>query len=155
MNTHATLGAGSTPPARKRRAVYVAAAAVCVISIGALLYLGLAGNIVYFKTVPEALAERESLGSNRFRLAGAVVGGSVESTSNGVRFEVTGGDETVTVRHVGDPPDLFKAGVPVLCEGHWGRGAVFDSDRILIKHGSSYEPPAVTSGDNDARSGTG
>jgi len=138
--------------ARKRRPIYLVAAAVCVIAVGALLFMGLRGNIIYFKTVSEAVGERESLGSDRFRLAGAVVPGSVEQTANGVRFDVTDGDETVTIRHAGDPPDLFKAGAPVLCEGHWGRGAVFDSDRILIKHGASYEPPEVELDEPEGRS---
>ena len=41
--------------------------------------------------------------------------------------------------------ELFKPGAPVVCEGHWGSGtrAVFDSDRILIKHGNDSEPPKV------------
>jgi cytochrome c-type biogenesis protein CcmE len=114
------------------------------VAIGALLFLGLRGNIVYFRTVSEAVKDRETEGTHRFRLAGAVVPGSIAETARGVRFEVTDGRKTVTVVHEGDPPDLFKAKVPVVCEGRWGRGLVFDSDRILIKHGSEYEPPKVT-----------
>ena len=128
------------PPRRLR---YVVAALLCVAAIGALLFLGLRGNIVYFRTVSEAVNRRSTEGTHRFRLAGAVVPGSISETARGVRFEVTDGKETVTVDHVGDPPDLFKPRVPVVCEGRWGRGPVFDSDRILIKHGSEYEPPTV------------
>ena len=43
--------------------------------------------------------------------------------------------------HRGDPPSLFKAGAPVVCEGRWGTGAAFDSDRIMIRHGNEYTPP--------------
>ena len=43
--------------------------------------------------------------------------------------------------HSGDPPGLFKDGAPVVCEGRWSKGAAFDSDRILIKHGNEYKPP--------------
>ena len=43
-------------------------------------------------------------------------------------------------------PVLFKNGAPVVCEGG-GRprppAHTFDSDRILIKHGSDYAPPKV------------
>jgi cytochrome c-type biogenesis protein CcmE len=116
---------------------------LCVAAIGALLFLGLRGNIVYFRTVSEAVEKRSTEGTQRFRLAGAVVPGSISETRQGVRFDVTDGKATVTVDHVGDPPDLFKPKVPVVCEGRWGRGLVFDSDRILIKHGSEYEPPKV------------
>ena len=41
------------------------------------------------------------------------------------------------------PARLFKDGAPVVCEGRWSKGAAFDSDRILIKHGSEYKPPKV------------
>jgi cytochrome c-type biogenesis protein CcmE len=116
---------------------------LCVATVGALLFLGLRGNIVYFRTVSEAVKTRSGEGTHRFRLAGAVVPGSIDETARGVRFEVTDGKKTVTVDHVGDPPDLFKPKVPVVCEGRWGRGLTFDSDRILIKHGSEYEPPKV------------
>lgn len=137
--------APSPPPSGRKpgRLRYVVAALLCVVAIGALLFIGLRGNIVYFRTVSEAVTARSSEGTHRFRLAGAVVPGSIAQTARGVRFEVTDGKKTVTVDHVGDPPDLFKAKVPVVCEGRWGRGLVFDSDRILIKHGTEYEPPKV------------
>ena len=54
-----------------------------------------------------------------------------------------GGQATIPIVHSGDAPGLFKDGAPVVCEGRWGKGAAFDSDRILIKHGSEYKPPKV------------
>ena len=63
-----------------------------------------------------------------------------------VRFEITDGKKTVNVVHNGDEPVLFKNGAPVLCEGRWSASNAdvhFDSDRILIKHGSDYSPPKV------------
>jgi cytochrome c-type biogenesis protein CcmE len=85
-------------------------------------------------------------------MAGEVVPGSVVETTRGVRFEVTDGKATATVVHVGDPPQLFKAGAPVVCEGRWGSGTAFDSDRIMIRHGSEYQPPDV---DADRAGGDG
>ena len=45
----------------------------------------------------------------------------------------------MTLRHCSRP------NAPVVCEGHWAKGAdaTFDSDRILIRHGNDYEPPKV------------
>jgi cytochrome c-type biogenesis protein CcmE len=133
-----------SPSGRKpRRLRYIVAVVLCVVAIAALLFLGLRGNIVYFRTVSEAVKTRTTEGTHRFRLAGAVVPGTVAETARGVRFDLTDGKKTVSVDHVGDPPDLFKPGAPVVCEGRWGRGLTFDSDRILIKHGSEYTPPKV------------
>jgi cytochrome c-type biogenesis protein CcmE len=129
----------------KRRTI--AAAVVCGVALVAIVVLAfqLAGNITYFRTVSEAVEKRSSEGDRRIRMAGEVVRASVRETSNGVIFEVTDGKATVEVVHRGDPPGLFKGGVPVVCEGEWGSGERFVSDRILIKHGEEYEPPAVDS----------
>lgn len=135
----------TTTPKRKRRAVV--ALALCGVAVLAIVGLAivLSNNVVYFRTVSEAVASRKSDGSSRFRIAGEVVPGSVQETKTGVRFQITDGKKTATVVHVGDPPSLFKAGAPVVCEGRWGAKAAFDSDRIMIRHGSDYEPPDVDS----------
>ncbi|HEX6312866.1 MAG TPA: cytochrome c maturation protein CcmE [Acidimicrobiia bacterium] len=124
----------------------IAAIAVCAVAVVAIvgLAVALSQNVVYFRTVSEAVDERaDGGGDGRFRMAGEVVPGSVQETRTGVRFEVTDGEAVAAVVHRGDPPDLFKAGAPVVCEGDWGDDDVFDSDRILIRHGNEYEPPEV------------
>lgn len=128
-----------------KRTRYIAAATVCgvVVVIAIVLLVVLADNVVFYRTVSEAVRERSSQRSSRFRLAGVVVPGTVKRTRVGVDFEVTDGKKTVQVVHQGDPPELFKPRAPVVCEGHWARGLTFDSDRILIKHGAQYTPPKV------------
>ena len=136
-----------TAPARRRptRTRSIAAAAVCglVVVIAIVLLVVLADNVVFYRTVSEAVHERKSQGTSRFRLAGAVVPHTVKQTRVGVDFEVTDGKKTVRVVNSGSPPELFKARVPVVCEGHWAEGLTFASDRILIKHGAQYQPPKV------------
>jgi cytochrome c-type biogenesis protein CcmE len=126
----------------RRRAI--AALSLCGVAIVAIVVLTvvLSNNVVYFRTVSEAVASKKSDGDRRFRMAGKVVPGTVQETAKGVDFEVTDGKATVEVVHQGDPPSLFKAGAPVVCEGHWS-GASFASDRIMIRHGSEYKPPKV------------
>lgn len=131
-------------PSASRRTRYIVAAVICVLVVGGLLWFGLSRNIVYFRTASEAVNTRTATGSARFRLAGAVVPGSVRETADGVEFQVTDGATTVPVVHKGDPPELFKEGAPVVCEGNWSKGAAFDSDRIMIKHGNEYTPPTVS-----------
>jgi cytochrome c-type biogenesis protein CcmE len=140
------------PRARRSRTRYVVAAAGCGLAVVAVIVLTvvLSENVVYFRTVSEAVAERHDQGTDRFRLAGAVVPGSIAETPTGVRFAVTDGKQTVEVVHHGDPPELFKQNAPVVCEGHWSAtrvGAPFASDRIMIKHGSEYAPPKVDTKD--------
>lgn len=138
--------------ATQTRTRAVIALVVCGVAVAAVIILAfvLSDNVVYFRTVSEAVAQRDSDGDHRFRMAGEVVPGSVDETADGVRFRVTDGNDTVTVVHDGDPPDLFKDGAPVVVEGRWGTGDQFDSDRILIKHGNEYKPPDVDSADVDS-----
>jgi cytochrome c-type biogenesis protein CcmE len=146
---------GATPPEpptpRRLRTRYVVAAAVCAAAVLAVVLLSviLADNVVYFRTVSEAVQLRREGDTSRFRLAGAVVPGTIRETRAGVDFSVTDGRRTVAVVHRGDPPELFKADAPVVAEGRWpARGAAaFRSDRIMIRHGSDYEPPKVSTKD--------
>lgn len=125
--------------ALRGRGRYLLAAAVCLAAVGWLVFGQLSENVTYFRTVSEARAERDD---GRFRLMGEVVSGSVRETGEGVHFEVTDGAQVAAVVHRGDPPQLFAGGVPVVCEGRW-RGEVFESDRIMIRHGNEYRPPNV------------
>jgi len=136
--------------ARRRRRALIAVGA-CVAALVAIVVLAvvLSENVVYFRTVSEAIAQRSSQGDDRFRMAGEVVAGSVHETKVGVRFQISDGKATAAVLHTGDTPSLFKPGAPVVCEGRWGRGTVFDSDRIMIRHGNEYSPPDV-----DAKAGS-
>ena len=135
------------PPASPRRARYVVAIGICLAAVTAIIGLTviLADNVVYFRTVSEAVELRADGDTGRFRLAGAVVPGSIRETRAGVDFAVTDGRATVNVVHRGDPPELFKANAPVVAEGHWTgpNAAAFTSDRIMIRHGNDYEAPKV------------
>ncbi len=145
----------ASPPSRpaprprpQRRGRYIVAIGGCVVAVIASIVLAvvLSENVVYFRTVTEAVHSRKDEGTSRFRLAGGVVKTSVVETKNGVNFAVTDGKNTVTVHHDGDTPALFKPGAPVVVEGHWAstaNDAPFDSDRILIRHGADYTPPKV------------
>jgi cytochrome c-type biogenesis protein CcmE len=132
----------------RRRAI--AALSLCGVAIVAIVVLTvvLSENVVYFRTVSEAVTAKKSDGDHRFRMAGKVVPGTVHETAKGVNFEITDGKATVAVVHQGDPPSLFKEGAPVVCEGRWTRGAAFASDRIMIRHGSEYKPPSVKVNDD-------
>ena len=123
----------------RRRWLPLAVFAVVVLGVGALAYKGLSDASLYFRNADEAVAQRDSLGTKRFRLQGTVTGEPVEA--DGVlRFTVVFNEVGVDVEHEGSPPDLFRPGIPVVIEGHWVEDAdVFAGDRILVKHDESYE----------------
>jgi cytochrome c-type biogenesis protein CcmE len=113
---------------------------VLLAAIGFVLYKGLTSALVYFKTANEAVADRAQLGNSTFQLEGIVVRGSVRQLGGGrVAFTVEGGGASVPVVNTGEPPQLFRAGIPVVVVGHFvGTSNEFASDQILVKHSNQY-----------------
>ncbi|MGH8999212.1 MAG: cytochrome c maturation protein CcmE, partial [Acidimicrobiia bacterium] len=124
----ADVEAPATPPvpARRPRARALVAGGLCVGAIVFLLVGGLSENIVYFRTVSEAVTEHAD-DDGRFRMAGAVVAGSVARDGETVTFTLHEGGENARVAHRGDPPELFGDDAPVVVEGRWGPDGAFRS----------------------------
>jgi cytochrome c-type biogenesis protein CcmE len=113
---------------------------VIVGAIGFLVYKGLTSAIVFFKTANEAVAQRAQLGNSDFQMEGTVVAGSVHHVNGDVyRFAVQSSGVKVNVENAGNPPQMFKPGLPVVVVGHFvGSGNLFSSDEIMVKHSQSY-----------------
>ncbi|MBU3702279.1 MAG: cytochrome c maturation protein CcmE [Acidimicrobiia bacterium] len=131
-------------PRRRRRRMSLPALAllVAVIAIGGFVVLQALGSATtFYRNVDEAVAQRDALGVKRFRLQGTVVPGTIDRTGEGVTFEVAYNGVGVMVRHVGDPPEMFKESEAVLLEGRFDAtdGKTFDSDLMIIKHSEVYK----------------
>lgn len=137
-------GDGEPTPSRPRpnaarRWIGLAGIGVVVVALGFVVLKGLGEATVYFRTADEAVAERDELGDRRFRLMGSVADDAV-TTDEGVTFDVVFDDVTVTVRHQGDPPEMFRPGQDVVLEGRWDEsGEFFASDRMFVQHDATYE----------------
>ena len=114
------------------------AGVVVLATLGFLVVQGLGNATLYFRTADEAVAQRDQLGDRRFRIEGDVVDGTVQQVGNDVSFLLTKNAVQVPVRHKGDPPELFRPGIPVVLEGRW-EGERYSSDRIMVKHSSEYK----------------
>ncbi len=115
-------------------------------ALGYLVFQGLGNATLYFRTADEAVAQRQQLGERRFRIEGDVVDGSVRQVGDDVSFVLAKNNVEVPVRHKGDPPELFRPGIPVVLEGRFD-GDHFSSDRIMVKHSETYvakNPERVT-----------
>lgn len=132
------------------RAFTVPVMGLTAVLAGLLSFGGLNDNLVYYLTPDEAAAQRvEAPEGRRFRLGGLVEAGSIQRTTEGVRFFVVGtGGTRVEVVHTGAPNQLFSEGIGVVVEGTW-RGDVFASDTMIVKHDEEYTAP-----DAEAAGGT-
>src|SRR4051812_15223534 len=128
-----------------RRRLWLAGIVV-IGALGFLVFRGLGNATLYFRTADEAVAQRQQLGDRRFRIEGAVVGGTVQEFANATSFDIESKGVLVHIRHSGDPPELFKPGIPVVLEGQF-EGDDFASDRLMVKHSEDYiarNPQRVT-----------
>ena len=129
----------------QRRRLWIAGLVVLG-ALGFLVYQGLGNATLYFRTADEAVAQRAELGDRRFRIEGDVVDGTVRQVGDDVSFTLTKNGVEVPVRHAGDPPELFRPGIPVVLEGRF-QGEHFSSDRIMVRHSETYvakHPERVT-----------
>jgi cytochrome c-type biogenesis protein CcmE len=137
--------AGDAGPPRRRfgmRRWVGALALLAVVGVGGFAVVRALDNAtLFFRNADEAVGERSELGTSRFRLQGLVVPGTVEAYPGGVAFVVAYNGVEVPVEHTGDPVELFDDGIPVVLEGSWSgtnEGAVYVSDRMLVKHDENY-----------------
>jgi cytochrome c-type biogenesis protein CcmE len=140
--------------AQRRRLAVVGV--VVVAALGFLVFKGLTSAIVFFKTANEAVSQRASLGNSDFQMEGMVVAGTVQHRGGDVYwFTVESAGVKVKVDNTGDPPQLFRPGLPVVVVGHFvGTSDVFASDQIMVKHSQSYvaaHPNRVKAADGPPR----
>jgi cytochrome c-type biogenesis protein CcmE len=119
-----------------------------------VLLQGLGSATTYFRNADEAVADRASLGTDRFRLQGTVVEGSRRQVGDTVEFSVSYECAVVPVVHRGDPPELFKEGIPVVLEGAFAeRGNAYQSDRIFVRHTEEYSTERLEAAERDGCAG--
>jgi cytochrome c-type biogenesis protein CcmE len=110
---------------------------VVLAALGFLVVRGLGNATLYFRTADEAVAQKQQLGNKQFRIEGTVVAGTVKEVANRTAFNIESKGVVVPVSHQGDPPELFKPGIPVVLQGHF-EGDTFASDQIMVKHSEDY-----------------
>lgn len=127
----------------RRKTKYLIGAAVILVAVGALIYTGVKGSVVYFYTPTEVVAQEAGLSGKALRIGGMVANGSVRWDPQNIllTFALTDGQGTVQVRHKGTAPDLFKEGAGAVVEGTWSPEGYFRSSTIMAKHSEEYTPP--------------
>ena len=138
----APTGPAAPDGGRRRRTPWrlVVVAVVALGAVGVLAGAGLQGNLVYYKTTSELVADPD-LAGQRLRLGGLVMASSVSRGPDGVRFTLTDGVQEVRVVNSEQPRGVFQEGQGAVVEGVLGADGVFRSDLLLVKHDNTYRPP--------------
>ena len=104
------------------------------------LMSALKSNIVYFIS-PTELIEQNKI-NQRLRLGGLVKSNSISLIGTIIKFDVTDGNNSVSVKYEGLLPDLFKEGQGVIVEGKFDSNS-FNADNLLAKHDENYIPREI------------
>ncbi len=130
---------------RKRRRLYVVAAAMtCLATATGLVLLAFQDSIVFFRS-PTEIAELKPTPDQRLRLGGLVEEKSVRKLGDGATtaFRVTDLNRTVEVTYRGILPDLFREGQGVVADGRMTAEGVFVASSVLARHDENYMPKEV------------
>ncbi len=140
----------------KRNTRFFVAALLLIGAVAYLMYTGVRQSAVYYLTLEEFLAKKETLANEGIRVAGRVTLGSVtkKMTPAGEELNFRLGDfksdgtgsrdaDSVPVYFVGITPDMFKAegGSDVIVEGKYRNGVVY-AQSVLTSCPSKYEAEA-------------
>jgi cytochrome c-type biogenesis protein CcmE len=115
---------------------------IIVAALAALLYTGFREGAVYYYTIAELKENSSSLAGKDVRVAGNVVGGSIEwdTKSLTLTFTMLDDEESLPVVYNGIVPDNFDGGREVVVCGKYDQDGIFSADSILTKCPSKYIP---------------
>jgi cytochrome c-type biogenesis protein CcmE len=126
------------------RARFAIAAGVIVLSIGGLIVWAVSAAPVYYRT-PTELLSGQGDPSQRLRVAGKVVPGTITKQSGTTRFAVTDGTSRVDVKTADLLPDTFGPNVEVVAEGAMTKGGLFSASTVLAKCPSKFKAKQTAS----------
>jgi cytochrome c-type biogenesis protein CcmE len=98
-------------------------------------------NIEYFLT-PTQIKNGEFIAEQRYRIAGLVKKGSLNTAEDGVTriFTVTDCEADVVVNYVGILPDLFREDQAIVATGVINSESAMIAGQVLAKHDENYVP---------------
>src|SRR5271155_145388 len=119
-----------------------AAITVIVLTLSYLAYTGVEASKSYYYTIAELNKMGDKAQTQRIRVAGTVVNGSIKRNGTAAEFTLdeNGTKLNVVYKGVETPPDTFKDGSQALVEGSLGSDGVFHANMLQAKCASKYAP---------------
>jgi cytochrome c-type biogenesis protein CcmE len=129
---------------RRQRRITLIAVSLGVLGLAVGLVLSALKDSIVFFNSPTDVVQKHVPAGTRIRLGGLVTPGSlVRGESLQVQFQLSDGNNAVTVAYQGLLPDLFREGQGVVTEGALEPSGVFRADTVLAKHDENYMPKEV------------
>lgn len=149
MQPALTVPTEKSPTARSRKRLPLSFLLAGIAILGSVLYLvyiNTQANAVYYMTVPE-LKHCTTCATQSVRVSGYVQAGSIKQQDNrtqSISFVIEDSQQTLPVVYRGVVPDIFRAGVQVVVEGHYNDEATagtqpFQAQTLLAKCPSKFQ----------------
>ena len=105
-----------------------------------LVYINTQTSALYYMTIPE-LKHCATCETQDVRVAGYVQAGTIvhNDQTQAVSFVIEDGKQTLQVTYSGVLPDIFRAGVQVVVEGHYSGSGPFQAQTLLAKCPSKFQ----------------
>ena len=115
---------------------------IVLISILIIIF-NLRDNIIYFYS-PSDLVENSDRRGQIMRLGGLVSIDSFRNETDSIfYFNITDGNNEISVKYEGILPNLFAEDKGVVVEGVYMNDGRFIANKVLAKHDENYMPPEV------------
>ncbi len=133
-------------PERRRRRLplgFIVAGLAITLAVGYLIYANTRTSAVYYMTVAE-LKNCTTCSGQAVRVAGVVQPGSIQRHDQMITFVITDSGQSLPVVYSGVVPDIFRAGIQVVVEGHYHGQGAFQADTLLAKCPSKFQAATPT-----------
>ena len=133
----------SQPRRKRKRRLPISFILGGIAILGAVIYLIFANtqaDAEYYMTVSE-LQHCNICATQAVRVAGEVQAGTIvyDNAHGQVRFDINDGSRSLAVVYSGVVPDIFRAGVTVVVEGHYTGKGPFQAQTLLTKCPSKFQ----------------
>jgi cytochrome c-type biogenesis protein CcmE len=143
VQSAATLSVEKPALTRRRKRIPLSFFIAGIAILGAVIYLvyiNTQTNALYYMTIPE-LEHCKTCAMQDVRVAGFVQAGTIvhDDRTQTVSFVIEDSKQTLQVTYSGVLPDIFRAGVQVVVEGHYSGSGPFQAQTLLAKCPSKFQ----------------
>ena len=124
----------------KAQAKFYVGAAIILVTLGWLGWVGATESKAYYHTVPELFSLKGAARRQRMRVSGYVKKGSIHQDGQSIDFTIQEGGKALPVSYIGTSPlpDTFKGGEQAMVQGHLMPDGHFLARQVQAKCASKY-----------------
>ncbi len=145
--TDQSLPVAGAPPVGRRnnQTKFIIGGAVIVLAVAILIITSMSGAKTYYMTVGELKAQGAAAQGQKVRVAGIVIGDSIQwdERNLNLKFDIQDDSGRVAVAYHGLRPDMLQDEAEAVVEGALNAQGTFEATNLMLKCPSKYEEAAT------------